>query len=90
MTVSHHSDAMPWEYPIASLKSRAAARAVLDARERNVKRLQVVISIPAGLKDNSKPHVGPWQPMIKGGFMRVVYIPPGTEEETERRILATP
>jgi hypothetical protein len=34
--------------------------------------------------------VGAWQPMIGGGFVRVVNIPPDTDEETRERILAAP
>jgi hypothetical protein len=63
---------------------------MLETRDSNLKRLQIVSSIPRPGQDNSRPHVGAWQPMIDGGFMRVVYVPPGTDEETTQRLLATP
>lgn len=80
----------PEDFPIGSPESRAAARAMLQTRESNIRRLQMVSAIPRPRQDNSRPHVGAWQPMSDGGFMRVVYVPPETDEETIERLLATP
>jgi hypothetical protein len=80
----------PWEFAPGSLESRAAARAMLEANEASVERFQIVNCIPSPYWDNSIPHVGAWSKTTDGGLMRVVYIPPDTDKETERRILATP
>jgi hypothetical protein len=63
---------------------------MLGAKEATVERLQIISSIPSGYWDNSLPHVGGWQPTKDGGLMRMVYLPPDTDKETEKRILATP
>lgn len=79
----------PWQFPLASPESRAAARALLEAREKGVQRLQIVHSVPSPRQDNSHPRIGEWTPMLDGGLMRLVYIPPKTDEETRERILST-
>jgi hypothetical protein len=80
----------PEEFPLGSPESRAAARAMLETRESRVRRLQIVTEIPRPRQDNSHAHVGHWQPMVDGGFMRLVYVPLGTDEETKKRLLDTP
>lgn len=79
----------PASFPVGSDESRAAARALLEERENISDRLQVVSHIPHWDQDNTRPHIGPWQPTISGTPMRVVYVPPGTDEETLRQLLAT-
>jgi len=81
---------LPWEFEIGSAESRAAARAMLESREKGVRRLQIVSCVPRPRQDNSVPSVGPWQSTTDGGLVRVVNVPPGTDEETLRRLLATP
>jgi hypothetical protein len=78
----------PWEFAVGSAESRAAARAMLEARDEGVPRLQIAHSVPSPRQDNSRPRLGQWTPMIDGGFMRVVYIPQNTDVETRERILA--
>ena len=90
MSRSNSDNLRPEDFSIGSPESRAAARAMLETREINVTRLQIVSSIPRPRQDNSRPHVGPWQPMIDGGFMRMVYVPLGTDDKTRERLLATP
>ena len=87
-----NSDSLPRpeEFPLGSMESRVAARAVLELRETQVRRVQIVHSVPRPCQDNSKPHVGAWIPMIEGASTRLVYIPSETDEETRRQILATP
>jgi hypothetical protein len=63
------------------MESRAAARAMLEAQGKGVRRLQIVHCIPRPYQDNSKPHVGAWIPMIDGSFTRLLYIPSATDEE---------
>ena len=36
----------PEEFPLGSMESRAAARAMLEAQERGVRRVQIIHSIP--------------------------------------------
>ena len=79
-----------WEFPLGSAESRAAARAMLEAQERNVQRLQITHCVPRPCQDNSRLHVGDWQQRIDGSLLRLVYVPPNTDEETLRRILAAP
>jgi hypothetical protein len=81
---------LPWEFEVGSAESRAAARAMLESRERNVRRIQLVHHVPRGGKDDSVPRVGPWRPTDDGGLLRLVYVPSGTDEETTRRLLDTP
>lgn len=80
----------PEEFPLGSMESRAAARALLEAREKDVRRVQIIHSIPHPNEDHSRPHVGHWQQWGDGGLMRLIYVPPGTDEETLSRVLATP
>ena len=79
----------PEEFPLGSTESRAAARAMLDAQRRAVRRVQIIHSIPHPNEDDSRPHVGHWQQWGEGGLMRLIYVPPGTDEETTRHLLAT-
>ena len=87
-----NSDGLPRpdEFPLGSMESRAAARALLEAQERGVRRVQIIHSIPHPNEDDSRPHVGHWQQWGEGGLMRLIYVLPNTDEETLRRILATP
>ena len=62
---------------------------MLETRDSNVSRLQIVSSIPRPRQDHSRPHVGAWQPMIGGGLMRIVHVPLGADEETTQCLLAT-
>jgi len=80
----------PANFQVGSAESRAAARAVLELRDIQLRRIQIVHSVPRPHQDNSKPNVGDWAPMIDGSFTRLVYIPAETDEETRRQILATP
>jgi hypothetical protein len=81
---------MPWKFALASPESRAAARAMLEARQTGARRLQLVTSIQRPRQDNSLPRVGDWTPIPGGRLMRLVYIPPDIGCDTRERILATP
>jgi hypothetical protein len=80
----------PENSALGSPESRAAARAMLESREKGVRRIQFVSNVQWSGQDNSLPHVGDWQRCIDGGLMRFVYVPDGTDDETENRLLATP
>jgi hypothetical protein len=81
----------PGDFPIGSPESRAAARAMLEARMKGMRRLQIVTNVRVfSYPDNSKPHVTPWTETLDGCLMRFIYVPNGTDEETEDQFLATP
>lgn len=82
----------PANFPLGSNESRAAVRAMLEARDCGAPRLQIVNDMPRPIRSerDKTPQIGTWTPMEGGGFVRLVGIPPGTDEETVRRILATP
>jgi hypothetical protein len=88
---SNNEDGLPrpYEFPLGSAESRAAARAMLEAQERGVRRLQIIFDAPRPRREG-EPHtkVGPWFETEDGGLMRYVFVPPGTDEETLRRLLA--
>ena len=70
------------------MESRAAARAVLEAQERGVRRLQMIIAAPRPRRDGeAKMRVGPWYKTDDGTMIRTVIVPPGTDKETLRRFL---
>jgi hypothetical protein len=53
---SNSEDGLPRleEFPLGSMESRAAARALLEAQERDVRRLQIVDCIPRPLPGQLK------------------------------------
>lgn len=75
---------------LGSAESRAATRAMLEAQKEGVRRFQIVHSVPRPHQDNSRPHIGDWQQWTEGGFMRLIYVSSGTDEEALRRLFATP
>jgi hypothetical protein len=77
----------PWEFPTGSAESRAAARAIVDSRDRDTFRLRIVNHIPRPRQDNSRPHIGEWQSMADG-FMRIVFVPEATDDATLEKLLA--
>lgn len=80
----------PEEFPLGSAESRAAARAMQELRERGIARLQIIFDIfDTPSHANLVPEVGPWYES-NGTLTRILFIPPGTDEETQRRLLATP
>ena len=88
-TSNSNSLPRPEEFPLGSMESRAAARAMLEAQERGVRHLQIIITAPRPRREG-EPHtkVGPWFETADGGLTRYVFVPPGTDEETLRRLLA--
>jgi hypothetical protein len=61
----------PEEFPLRSPESRAAALALLEARERGVRRVQIILDVPRphheGEPDTS---AGPWYKTADGTLMR--------------------
>jgi hypothetical protein len=83
----------PEEFPIGSAESRAAARAMLNTREKSLRRRQIVIDMshrPPRPSENPLGTVGPWGLGADGNLWRTVMLPRGADEETKRRLLATP
>jgi hypothetical protein len=85
----------PEEFPVGSAESRAAARALLQSREKGIRGVQVIIlnmshRPPRESGDDTKGAVGPWYEGKDGSLIRTVCLPRGADEETKRRLLATP
>ena len=82
----------PEEFPLGSAESRAAARALLERREKGVRRIQIILDMshrPPRPMENPLGAVGPWESW-NGALYRTVLLPRGADEETKRRLLATP
>lgn len=82
----------PEEFPVGSAESRAAARALLERREKGVRRIQIILDMshrPPRPNENPLGAVGPWDSW-NGALYRTVLLPRGADEETKRRLLATP
>ena len=83
----------PTEFPIGSAESRAAARALLESQEEGVQRLTIVLDManrPPREGEANGGGVGSWQRGLDGNLWRTICIPRGADEETQRRLLATP
>lgn len=78
----------PEDFLVGSAESRAAARAALEARDTDMRRIQIVSHVERPRQDNSVPHIGPWQQAGDGSLMRIVYVPPGTDEEARESEMA--
>jgi len=77
------------EFPLGSMESRAAARAMLEAQESGVRRVQIIIAAPRPRREGeSHIKMGAWFETPDGGLTRYVFVPPGTDEETLRQLLA--
>jgi hypothetical protein len=79
----------PEDFPIGSPESRAAARAMLEARERGIPHVQLIIDFPRPGAERDTT-VGPWCKTDDGTLIRTVTVPPGTEKGTIQPLLATP
>lgn len=65
----------PWEFPVGSEQSRAAARNIIATRDAKVRRIELVHNIPRPRHDPLRPHFGQWQSTGDGGLARMVYRP---------------
>jgi hypothetical protein len=79
--------AMPGDFPIGSLESRAAARVLLARRFDSRKRLRIIWHIPWAGQDSSRASFGEWQEWQNGTLGQWVYVPsvwlkPGDEIPT--------
>jgi len=79
----------PADFPIGSPESRAAARAVVESRETDGCRLQLVNYIQRPRQDGSRPHIGEWC-SLGDILMRIVFVPESTDEATLEKLVATP
>jgi hypothetical protein len=75
----------PGDFPIGSLESRAAARAVLKSRMRGRPTVQLLGRFQG--QDESALIIGPWQPSNNGGFWRGLQVPRGSSKEAIHRVL---
>jgi hypothetical protein len=69
----------PGDFPLGSLESRAAARAMLEDAEGSRLRLTIVSYLQRPGRDNSQIHIGAWQACPDGLRMRMVYVPSGMD-----------
>jgi len=78
----------PGDFPVGSLESRAAARAMLQHAESERERITIISHIPrpewewdgegpAPADWNKKIHVGEWSECPDGRLFRMVNVPPG-------------
>jgi len=80
----------PEEFPVGSAASRAAARALLESRERGVRRITIILDPamrPPQEADPNQAGVGPWSIGKDGNLWRTAFIPRDMDEETKRRLL---
>jgi len=76
----------PGDFPIGSLESRAAARALLEGNTRQ--RLEFIHYVPIRpIQDMTKPHATPWVVTQDGELFRLVYVPADMDTEEAQRIL---
>jgi len=66
----------PEEFPLGSPESRAAARAMLEVQERDVRRVQIILSVARPRREGEPDTiVGPWYKTDDGTLMRVIRKP---------------
>jgi hypothetical protein len=64
----------PWDFPLRSRQSRAAARLLLTKRHSSVERKEIII----GSRKSDSPHATEWDGGDKNGVLgRIVNIPEG-------------
>jgi hypothetical protein len=81
--------ANPGRYPIGSPESRAAARAALERRYAQRRRIDVVSSIPRPGAEG-EIRIGTWIEGEDGVLFRFSTIPPGMTIQEAERIVAQP
>jgi hypothetical protein len=89
--LSSESLPRPEEFPVGSEASRAAARALLESRERGVRRITIILDAamrpPQECPDPNRAAVGPWSIGKDGNLWRTAFIPRGIDEEEKRWLL---
>jgi hypothetical protein len=87
----------PADFPLGSPASRAATRLLVQWRESQLDRVEVVCSLPERWGGpgpeppdwNKVPRAGPWQRMVGGkGLMRVLYFPRANRTDEARQVAA--
>ena len=77
-------DRKPGDYPVGTPQSRAAARALLEAKRLGRERVDLVCSIPRP-GDEGAIHIGKWIEKPDGSVFRFSNVPAGmTIAEAER------
>ena len=82
-------DRKPGDYPVGSPESRAAARALLEAKRAGRKRIDIVCRIPRP-GDNGAIHFGNWIEKSDGSIFRISNVPPGMTIAEAERIVSQP
>jgi hypothetical protein len=67
----------PGDFPLGSLESRAAARALAGTRSDSAPRIQLIHSVHRPHLDHRRIHVSAWGETGDGRFFRCIYVPPG-------------
>jgi len=75
----------PEEFPVGSAERRAAARALLDLREKGARRIQLILDMANRQRRGRAVASGQ-----DGSLMRTVCLSRGASEETKRLLFATP
>jgi hypothetical protein len=78
------------DYPIGSLQSRAAARAMLERRFAGRKRFEIVTRPIVDDPDFVEPRVGEWREGLDGTLWRHSYLPARMSIKEAERIASQP
>jgi hypothetical protein len=71
-----NSGLRPGDFPVGSVESRAAARALAEHRQSHEGGMTTIHSIPSPNVDNSLVHITEWHPGANGSLRyRWVYVP---------------
>jgi hypothetical protein len=82
-------DRKPGDYAVGTPESRAAARAMLEAKRADRKRVDIVCSIPRpGAEDAI--HIGKWIENPDGSLFRFSNVPAGMTIAEAERIVSQP
>jgi len=65
----------PWDFPLGSIESRAAARIRLIQLNDRRERIRIIRSVPWHGEDNSRLNFGQWQESQDGTLTQIVYVP---------------
>jgi hypothetical protein len=76
-------------FPLGSIQSRAAARALLEHQFAGRRRIDIVCSIPRPAADG-EIQIGTWTEGADGALIRFSNLPPGMTIEEAERIVSQP
>lgn len=67
----------PGKFPLGSMQSRAAARALAGLKASSLRHIQFISGVPRPSRDNEKIHVGPRSKPHDGVTTQMIYLPRG-------------